>query len=298
MLTGLGIDEYLVRTDSTGTRDLLSDALGSTVGLADSSGTVQTEYSYEPFGAATASGSSSTNELRYTGREEDGIGLNYYRARYYHPGLQRFISEDPIGFGGGDINLYAYVLNEPTSFRDSTGLAVDPVSWTAAAIMCGSGAAVGAAMAGRKATWNDRLHYAGVGCAAGMLTLVSFIAAAGAITTGVGTDIALTSTAVPTIAINAAQLQSKFKHAADFGISGRFNTSTRAAFDAALRSHVADRGTQVIEGAYHGSPAVFYTNVQSRLTVITDQSGAFISGWQFSPQQMHHLLTTGKVGGG
>src|SRR5215470_15959851 len=37
-----------------------------------------------------------------------GIGCEY-RARYYHPGLQRFIGEDPIGFFGGDLNLYAYV---------------------------------------------------------------------------------------------------------------------------------------------------------------------------------------------
>jgi RHS repeat-associated protein len=39
----------------------------------------------------------STNELRYTGWEHDGTGLNYYRARCYHHGLERFVSEDPIG---------------------------------------------------------------------------------------------------------------------------------------------------------------------------------------------------------
>ncbi len=80
-----------------------------------------TEYSYEPFGAATASGTSSGNELRYTGREDDGTGIYYYRARYYHPGLQRFISEDPIGFAGGDSNLYAYVGNNPITATDPTG---------------------------------------------------------------------------------------------------------------------------------------------------------------------------------
>jgi RHS repeat-associated protein len=71
---------------------------------------------------ATASGSSSGNELGYTGREDDGTGLNYYRARYYHPGLQRFISEDPIGFVGGDTNLYAYVRNDPATYSDPLGL--------------------------------------------------------------------------------------------------------------------------------------------------------------------------------
>jgi RHS repeat-associated protein len=90
--------------------------------LTDASGTVQTEYSYEPFGAVTASGSSSSNELRYTGREDDGTSLYYYRARYYHPGLQRFISEDPLEFAAGDVNLYAYVQNSPILHADPLGL--------------------------------------------------------------------------------------------------------------------------------------------------------------------------------
>jgi RHS repeat-associated protein len=123
LLTGLGIDEYLTRADSSGSRDLLSDALGSTVSLSDS-GTLQTEYSYEPFGAVAASGSSSSNEFRYTGREDDGTGLYYYRARYYHPALQRFISEDPIGFAAGDVNLYAYVANAPLDFSDPSGMSL------------------------------------------------------------------------------------------------------------------------------------------------------------------------------
>jgi hypothetical protein len=35
---------YFTRTDSTGTSNFLSDALGSTIALADSTGTVQTQY--------------------------------------------------------------------------------------------------------------------------------------------------------------------------------------------------------------------------------------------------------------
>jgi RHS repeat-associated protein len=49
----------------------------------------------------------------------------YSWARYYHPGLQRFISEDPIGFDGGDPNLYAYVGNMPTVHSDPLGLFAD-----------------------------------------------------------------------------------------------------------------------------------------------------------------------------
>lgn len=44
-------------------------------------------------------------------------------ARYYDPSTGRFISEDPIGFAGGDVNLYAYVSNNPVSWIDPLGLA-------------------------------------------------------------------------------------------------------------------------------------------------------------------------------
>jgi RHS repeat-associated protein len=58
----------------------------------------------------------------YTGREWDPeTGLYYYRARYYDPKAGRFISEDPIGFGGG-VNFYGYVENSPVDLIDPSGL--------------------------------------------------------------------------------------------------------------------------------------------------------------------------------
>ena len=57
----------------------------------------------------------------YTGRERDELtGLYYYRARWYDAQVGRFISEDPIGFGGG-INFYAYTANNPVNAVDPTG---------------------------------------------------------------------------------------------------------------------------------------------------------------------------------
>ena len=122
LLTGLGVDEILTRTDSAGSRNFLADALGSPIALTDSTGTTQTQYAYEPFGKATASGTTNSSTFQYTGRENDGTGLYYYRARYYHPALQRFISEDPLGFLGG-LNLYGYTLNSPINLTDPLGLA-------------------------------------------------------------------------------------------------------------------------------------------------------------------------------
>jgi RHS repeat-associated protein len=117
-----GVDEVFQRTDSGGAYSVLADVLGSTLALSDGSGTIQTQYTYEPFGAATVSGVTSVNPTQFTGRENDETGLFSYRARYYNPNLQRFVSEDPLGFIGGDANLYAYVGNSPTNYTDPFGL--------------------------------------------------------------------------------------------------------------------------------------------------------------------------------
>jgi RHS repeat-associated protein len=119
-LTG-GVDEFFGRTDSGGTTFPLTDALGSTIALTDSSGAIQTQYTYEPFGATTVTGATSSNWYQFTGRANDGTGLYYYRARYYSPRFQRFISEGPAGIAGG-INFYAYAGNSPVNFGDPFGL--------------------------------------------------------------------------------------------------------------------------------------------------------------------------------
>jgi RHS repeat-associated protein len=121
LLSG-GIDEVFTRTDANGTANFLRDALGSTVALTDNGGTSLATYAYESFGNTSVTSGSSANPYQYTGRENDGTGLFFYRARYYNPSLQRFISEDPIGFGGGQANLYAYVGNSPLNLIDPTGL--------------------------------------------------------------------------------------------------------------------------------------------------------------------------------
>jgi uncharacterized protein RhaS with RHS repeats len=51
------------------------------------------------------------------------------RARYYDPAVKRFISEDPLGFDGGDLNLYAYVGNNPVMGVDPWGLCREKVDY-------------------------------------------------------------------------------------------------------------------------------------------------------------------------
>lgn len=161
LLTG-GVDEIFRRTDAAGARDFLSDALGSTIGLADSSGTLQTHYSYEPFGNTTAGGTSSANTFQYTGRENDGTGLYYYRARYFNPTLQRFISEDPAEFSGGSINLHSYVGNSAPNFSDPSGECLPT-----ALIGAGVGLAAYGFSHRKNPTWGGAIAWGGMGAAAG-----------------------------------------------------------------------------------------------------------------------------------
>jgi RHS repeat-associated protein len=120
LLTSLGIDDFLMRIGPA-TSMFLTDALGSLVATTDAAGGVQSELTYEPFGNTEMS--SPAPAYRFTGREHDEpLYLYYYRARYYHTDLQRFTSEDPIEFAGGDVNLYGYVTNNPLTFIDPLGL--------------------------------------------------------------------------------------------------------------------------------------------------------------------------------
>jgi RHS repeat-associated protein len=100
-----------------------ADGLGTITSLSSGAGALAQTYAFDSFGNQTASSGSLTNPFQYTGREFDPeTSLYYYRARYYDPQAGRFTSEDPIRFGSGGTNFYAYVQNEATSLGDPLGL--------------------------------------------------------------------------------------------------------------------------------------------------------------------------------
>jgi RHS repeat-associated protein len=121
LLTGLSPDQTLARTTSSGTESLLTDALGSTIALAGSTAKAETAYTYEPFGNTSKEGTASENPFQYAGREDDGDGLYYNRARYYSPADARFISQDPLGQEAGGPDLYIYTADSPINTSDPFG---------------------------------------------------------------------------------------------------------------------------------------------------------------------------------
>ena len=121
LLAGEGLDEIYAQINSSGTTSFLRDGMNSTVAVTNGSAATTANYAYSSYGDSVGAGLAAT-PLQYTGRENDGAtGLYYFRARYYSPQLDRFISEDPIGSAGGT-NYYAYADGNPISESDPLGL--------------------------------------------------------------------------------------------------------------------------------------------------------------------------------
>jgi RHS repeat-associated protein len=123
-LHGPDVDEPLAEEDASNTtRWMLPDHQGTVRDVVDSSGTGTVHIAYSAFGDVISPiDPLSAPRFGYTGREMDPeSGLYFYRARYYDPAIGRFISQDPIGFDGGDANLYRYVSNGPVNATDPSG---------------------------------------------------------------------------------------------------------------------------------------------------------------------------------
>jgi hypothetical protein len=124
----------------------LHDIFGSTLGLVGSSNTLQTQWSYEPFGAPTQTGTPSSFPFLFGGGQYDPTG--YYSA--YSPRLQHSLSGGSVPYTGG--GAQPGVASDASSAQGGGGS-------TAAAVLNDASYAVAAA------------GVAAVGIAAGAISL-------------------------------------------------------------------------------------------------------------------------------
>ncbi len=145
-----------------------ADQQGSVRKITDAAGLAVNSYDYDSYGNIEASFEGIANPFTYTGRELDAeSGLYYYRARYYDPATGRFLQEDPIGFGAGDLNLYRYVFNDPVNFTDPDGEAVAlilvPVIACLASTACSGALVIGTGITVTCATNPKACNISGLG---------------------------------------------------------------------------------------------------------------------------------------
>ncbi|MDQ5987060.1 MAG: hypothetical protein CSYNP_02796 [Syntrophus sp. SKADARSKE-3] len=121
---GPKIDDPLAMEKNGQTYYFHADGLGSITAISNAQGIVVQQYAYDTFGNTSVTMDGNIQQpYAFTGREFDKeTGMYFYRARYYDPTVGRFVTKAPIGFAGGDVNLYGYVSNNPVNWGDSFGL--------------------------------------------------------------------------------------------------------------------------------------------------------------------------------
>jgi len=121
---GLGL-LAVIDADNTSVRHFYHfNHRGDTVALTDNSGQKTKCYAYDEYGRVQEDNNTFDQPFKFVGQYgvmDEGHDLYFMRARFYDAHAGRFLSVDPLGFEGGDWNLFAYVGGRPLVKVDPEG---------------------------------------------------------------------------------------------------------------------------------------------------------------------------------
>jgi len=118
------VPDYVIKNGNT--YRIIADDVGSPRLVVDvSSGQIAQRIDYDEFGNLLQDSNPGFQPFGFAGGLYDrDLGLVRFGARDYDATAGRWISKDPIGFAGGDSNLYAYAAGDPVNSVDVSGLTV------------------------------------------------------------------------------------------------------------------------------------------------------------------------------
>ena len=119
------IDGEIIAEKRNGVRRLyVPDPLGSTVALVDNTQTQTDTFGYWPYGENNGRTGTTPTPFQFVGTAgyyRDSNTRDYVRARVLDTAKGRWLTNDSVGFDGGDFNLYRYIANRATSVTDPSG---------------------------------------------------------------------------------------------------------------------------------------------------------------------------------
>jgi RHS repeat-associated protein len=137
--------DYIVKGSAT--YRVIQDERGSVREVVNTAtGNVAEAIDYDEFGRVLSDSSPGFQPFGFAGGIWDAdTGLVHFGAREYDPETGRFTSKDPLGFSGGDTNLYGYTAADPINFVDPDGASflglgpdsLSPISWVSDAVYGG-----------------------------------------------------------------------------------------------------------------------------------------------------------------
>ena len=301
------LDDKLVAGDEPrGMHWYHTDVLGSPVLITNNTGGAVERFAYTPYGYSEDSG-----RYQFTGYEKDDeTSYLYAQARYYNARTGRFNQPDtllPEIYDPQQLNRYSYARNNPYRYVDKSGQWIDVVLdigfilWDVVDIIrdpssenlkslgldVGSAFVPGVVGLGRLGKVAKGAKIAEKGADEANLFSKLF---------GNKKGMAFVPKSDDIIKISGKKLQSKFKHASDFGIIGNYNKENAKRFKDVIESFVTSSDTKTIEGTYRGTiKGTHYYNPETKQWVFKDTKGDFVSGWKLLPSQVEDLTKRRNV---